>query len=44
MSEEGHGQMEIVVPELWKRNKSKRGEDKGKATTSYNTATQPQML
>lgn len=26
--------MEIVIPELWKRNKSKIGEDKGKATTS----------
>lgn len=34
MSEKGHCQMEIVIPELWKRNKSKIGEDKGKATTS----------
>lgn len=34
MSEKGYCQMEIVIPELWKRNKSKIGEDKGKATTS----------
>lgn len=31
MSEKGHCQMEIVIPELWKRNKAKTGEDKGKA-------------
>lgn len=34
MSEKGHCQMEIVIPELWKRNKPKTGEDKGKAQPS----------
>jgi len=31
VSEKGHCQMEIVIPELWKINKSKIGEGKGKA-------------
>lgn len=32
MSEEGHCQVEIVIPELWKRNKP--GTAEGKATPS----------
>ena len=44
MSEKGHCQMEIVIPELWKRNKSKIGEDKGKSNNQHNRAAQSQML